>query len=222
MSYINKNWFYIIDENCSKEINISENIYVSLFVKNIKDNLNINIAENSKVDFYWFFKDYCPENILINQENNNSILNLKSIFIGNNSDLISNIESKIKSNNSKANLNVIWIVKENKISINSSINISKNSKKIEAHLELENIFVWNNWTINSLPNLFIESNDVKVSHSSKSHRLQDQKVFYIKSRWLDEKQSINLMLQSYFFKNFSCIEMFNKDIYNEILKEFLN
>lgn len=222
MSNINKTWFYIIDENYSKEINIENGIYVSLFVKNYKDDLIINIGENSKVDFYWFFSDNCPQNITINQFENNSSLNFKSLFISNNSNLISNIKSQINSLNSKANLNIISIVKENKIWIDSSIKIEKNSKKIEAKLDLENIFIWKTWTINSIPNLFIDSNDVKVSHSSKSHRIDENKLFYLKSRWLSEEKSIKLMTQSYFQKTLSCLEMFDKNVFKGINSEFLN
>lgn len=222
MSNINKTWFYIIDETYENEINIMKNIYVSLFIKDLENDLVINILENSKVDFYGFFSENSPKNIIINQFKDNSSLNFKSLFISNNSNLISNIKTQINSNNSKANLNIISIVKENKIWIDSSIKIEKKSKKIDAHLTLENIFIWKNWIINSIPNLFIDSNDVKVSHSSKSHRIDENKLFYLKSRWLDEENSIKLMTHSYFQKTFSCLEMIDKNIFEDINNEFLN
>lgn len=222
MSNINKTWFYIIDENYKSEINIANNIYVSLFVWNLKNDLIINIWENAKVDFYGFFYNLCPQNIIINQEQNNSSLNCKCLFINNNSDLVSNIKSQINSNNSTSKLNIISVVKENKIWINSSIKISKNSKKIESSLDLENIFIWDNWSINSIPNLFINSSDVKVSHSSKSHRIDESKLFYLKSRWLNNNDSIKMMTESYFIKNFSCLEMMNKELFDNNYKEFLN
>lgn len=220
MSNINKTWFYIIDEKFLNEIHIEKDIYVSLFMKNINDDIIINIGENSKVDFYWFFSDVCPKNIIIHQSNNNSSLKFKSLFITNGKDLISNIISHIDSNNSKALLNIIWIVKENKIWINSSIKIEKKSKNIEAKLDLENIFIGTEWNISSTPNLFIDSNDVKVSHSSKSHRVDWSKLFYLQSRGLNEKDSISIIIESYFTKNFSCIEMMDENIFKNILQEF--
>ncbi len=222
MSNINKTWFYIIDKNHKNEININENIYVSLFVKNLENNLIINIKENSKVDFYGFFSINSPKKITINQLNNNSKLNFKTIFFNKNDDLISNIISNINSFNSNSNIEIISIVKEHKISIDSSIIVDKNSKNINASLNLENIFIWNSWTINSIPNLFIDSNDVKVSHSSKSHRIDENKLFYLKSRWLNEENSIKLMTHSYFQKTFSCLKMIDKNIFENINNEFLN
>jgi len=222
MSNINKIWFYVIDKKFWNEINIEKNIYVSLFLKNLENDIIINIAENSKVDFYGFFSEISPKNIIINQFKNNSSLNFKSLFISNNSNLISNIASQINSLNSKAYLNIISIIKENKIWIDSSIKIEKNSKKIEAKLELENIFIWEKWTINSIPKLFIYSNDVQVSHSSKTQRIPDDKLFYLESRWLDKKNSNQILLESYFIQIFSCLEMYNKDIFKSINSEFLN
>gem|GEM_PF-4758516 len=67
------------------------------------------------MDFYGFFSEISPKNIIINQFKNNSSLNFKSLFISNNSNLISNIASQINSLNSKAYLNIISIIKENKI-----------------------------------------------------------------------------------------------------------
>lgn len=220
MSNITKTWFYIIDEKFLNEIDIEKNIYVSLFMKNINDDIIINIGENTKVDFYWFFSEICPKNITIHQSQNNSFLKFKALFITNGKDLMSNIVSYIDSNNSKALLNIIWIVKENKIWINSSIKIEKNSQSIEAQLDLENIFIGNEWKISSIPNLFIDSNDVKVSHSSKSHRLDLSKLFYLQSRGLNEKDSISIIIESYFTKNFSCIEMIDEKIFKNILQEF--
>lgn len=220
MSNITQTWFYIIDEKFLNEIHIEKDIYVSLFIKNINKDIILHIGENTKVDFYWFFSEICPKNITIHQYQNNSFLKFNALFITNGKDLMSNIVSHIDSNNSKALLNIIWIVKENKIWINSSIKIEKNSQNIEAKLDLENIFIGNEWKIFSIPNLFIDSNDVKVSHSSKSHRIDWSKLFYLQSRGLNEKDSISIIIKSYFMKNFSCIEMIDENIFKNILQEF--
>ncbi len=217
---INKNWFYVIEDNWS-EINIAEDIYVSLFAWNLQNDITINLGENSKADIYGFFSEFSPKNIILNQKNDSSFVNFKSIFIWNSKDLSSNISSQISSNNSTSKIKIISIVKENKISINSDITISKNSKKIKANLELENIFIWENWSIISNPNLFVNSQDVKVSHSSKTHRIPKEKLFYLESRWLDRKNSSQILLESYFRETFSCVEMYNKNLFEDIYNEFL-
>jgi Fe-S cluster assembly scaffold protein SufB len=85
---------------------------------------------------------------------------------------------------------------------------------------LENIFTGEKGTITSLPNLFIDSHDVQVSHSSKSHRLDRSQLFYLQSRRLDEKESIHLMTKSYFQHTFSCLEMLDRKIFESMYEEF--
>jgi hypothetical protein len=217
MSNINTTWFYIIDERFWNEIHIENNLYVSLFFENQNDDILLFIGENSTVDCYSFFYEKSPKNIIIQQNNQNSTLNFKALFMGYTHDLFSNIESVITSNNCKANLHIVSIIKEKKIWIHSSIYIEKNTKNIQSQLDLENICIWNQWSIHSLPSLFVHSNDVKVSHSSKTHRIDEAKIFYLQSRWLTKKESISLLLKSYFIKNFACIEMMDKNLFKKII-----
>lgn len=222
MSIITQTWFYLIDESYESTIYIEKNIYVSLFFKNTSTDIIINIWENAKVDFYGFFSQTCPKNIVIEQYEDHSSFHMKSLFIENDAPLSSNISSKINSNHSTSNLHVVSMVQENKISINSSLEIEKENKKAQARLDLENIFLGKNGSIHSLPNLFIKTNDVKVSHSSKTHRLDENKLFYLKSRGLDHKISTSLLLESYFSKLFSCIQMLDKKTFDINQTDFLD
>lgn len=219
MSKISTTWFYIIDNNFGETIQIEKDIYVSLFIHDIAHNISIDIGENSKVDVYAFFHTASPQNLRLIQNKNASKLQLKVLFISE-KDLISNISSEIKANHVSSQIHIISIVKENHIGVDSSINIASESKKIQANLDLENIFIGQKWTLSSLPNLFIDSNDVQVSHSSKTHRIEENKLFYLKSRGLSTHSSIQLMTQSYFKKTFSCIEMIDHRLYKEIYENF--
>lgn len=219
MSKISTTWFYIIDNNFGETIQIEKDIYVSLFIHDISHNISIDIGENSKVDVYAFFHTASPQNLRLIQNKNASKLQLKVLFISE-KDLISNISSEIKANHVSSQIHIISIVKENHIGVDSSINIASESKKIQANLDLENIFIGQKWTLSSLPNLFIDSNDVQVSHSSKTHRIEENKLFYLKSRGLSTPSSIQLMTQSYFKKTFSCIEMIDHHLYEKIYQDF--
>jgi len=221
MSKITSTWFYIIDKSFEENIHIERDIYVSLFVKNISHDVSIYIWENSKVDVYAFFSEDSPKNIRIIQHENTSKLQVKALFINNSNTLTSNISSHILGENIISQIHIISIVREHHIWVDSSINIAKESKKIQANLDLENIFIGNNGTLHSLPNLFIDSNDVKVSHSSKTHRIEEDRLFYLKSRWLDNTSSIQLMTESYFKKTFVCLEMIDKSLYEKLYQDFL-
>jgi Fe-S cluster assembly scaffold protein SufB len=62
---------------------------------------------------------------------------------------------------------------------------------------------------------------VKVSHSSKTQRIDENKLFYLKSRGLSQQESIKIMIESYFKKTFSCIEMYDKKLFENISSTFL-
>lgn len=220
MSKISTTWFYIIDNNFGETIQIEKDIYVSLFIHDIAHNISIDIGENSKVDVYAFFHTASPQNLRIIQHENTSKLQVKALFINDSNTLTSNISSHIMGENIISQIHIISIVKENHIGVDSSINIAKESKKIQANLDLENIFIGQKWTLSSLPNLFIDSNDVQVSHSSKTHRIEENKLFYLKSRGLSTHSSIQLMTQSYFKKTFSCLEMIDHRLYKKIYENF--
>lgn len=222
MSNITKTWFYQIDTRFGNHIEIEKNIYTSLFIKDLENDITLSVWENSKVDIYAFFSKNSPKNISIYQKDNSSKLHVKGLFIWENNNLVSNISSHISGNNSVSQIHIISIVKESHIGIDSSIHISKDSQKIEASLDLENIFIGKKGTLSSLPNLFIDSNDVQVSHSSKTHRIEEDKLFYLGSRWLDTQSSIKLMTESYFKKTFTCLEMLDKDLYDKLYEEFLS
>lgn len=219
---INKNWFYIVEENNENEINIWNNVFISILLLNTKNNLTITLWDNSKAEIFGFFSKSCSENIKLIQSNNKSEIVFKTIFIDDDTDLKSNIVNSIYGNNSSSSIKLISIVKDKKIWVDSCIKIKKDIKNIDAKLELENIFIWNNWSITSNPNLFIDSNDVKVSHSSKTHRIPEDKLFYLRSRGLDEKNSSLILLESYFKEIFSCIEMFDKNSFNKLKTNFIN
>ena len=219
---ITKNWFYIVENDNCEEINIWANLIVWVLLLDTKNSLKINIAENSKAEIFGFFSESCSENLEIIQGNYKSEITFKALFIDNKINLNSNIVNQISGNNSHSKIKIISIVKNKKISVDSCIKIPNNSKNIDAKLELENIFIWDNWSINSNPNLFIDSNDVKVSHSSKTHRIPEEKLFYLKSRWLDEKNSSQMLLESYFRETFSCVEMFDKNYFDKLKSTFLS
>ncbi|MDR1945111.1 MAG: SufD family Fe-S cluster assembly protein [Candidatus Peribacteria bacterium] len=46
------------------------------------------------------------------------------------------------------------------------------------------------------PKLLVESNDVKASHSCKVERINNNKIFYLKSRGINENEAIKLLLEA--------------------------
>lgn len=139
-----------------------------------------------------------------------------------------NLEFNIKSSDIKFNLDVlivwnnwdevIWNIFVNNlcplsysntkiISLcwnNSVINVSWNvflnewAYKSEWFLNQENVYLSENWKITSAPVLNVSCNDVKASHWASFYNLSWINKFYLLSKWISEKDYLNLILAWYY------------------------
>jgi hypothetical protein len=225
---IEKNWFYKLSDLFLKKqqennkLKISDNLVVSIF-DDINININIYVWEKTRLEFFWLSKKWQDCNITFIQNNILSNVIVKYLILPNkNEKLKLKIFSKINSSNTKSYLNILSIIWDNWIvDLDWIIKINKNINNVEANLIEENIFIWNNWKIKWVPTLLVSSNNVKASHSCKIERINDEKLFYLRSRWLSKKNAINHILESYICSMFTCLEMFDKKFYNNLYKNIL-
>ncbi len=218
---IEKNWFYIVDDKSGDKIEIGEWIYAFVFLKDVEKSFRFDLKINSRLDLFWFSMKKSCQDLIINQNEDNSELKIKYMFFNSETDLTSNIKSVIASNNSKSNINIISIIKDKKLHIDSTIEIEKWFYWVEANLKQKNIFIGDKWQVRGLPKLLVKSNQVKASHACKVERISDDLLFYLKSRWISENKAILLMIESYFVKNFGCLKMMDKKNYEKVYNDFL-
>ncbi len=218
---IQKNWFYLIDDSFTENIEIWEWIYAFVFLNETSKSFIFNLKKNSRLDYFWFFSKKSSSKIEFNQFEDNSLLNVKQMFFNNEMDLSSDIKSVIASNNSNSFINITSIIRDKKLSIDSSIEIEKWLFWVEANLKQKNIFIWNSWSVRGLPKLFVKSSSVKASHSCKVEKIKDEVLFYLKSRGISENKAILMMIESYFLKNFKCLKMMDESIYEKVYNDFL-
>ena len=136
--------------------------------------------------------------------------------------LKSKISTKILWNYSDCYMKIISIVWDNWIvDFDWIINIEKWIKKINWNLLEENLFIWNSWKVNSIPSLFVSSYDVKASHSCKIERINKEKLFYLKSRWIKKEKALNMMLESYIKNLFKCFWMIDNNFYLNLIEKII-
>jgi len=216
---ITKNWLYIINNN-EKNITIEDNLNVIIF-----DELNIlekvELWENSIVDIFWYIENTSVYNFSVVINWKNSKLKLWYLLIAWDWEKIqAKILSKINANNSNAKLKIISIVWNNgHIDIDWILDISEWIKEIKWDLIEENIFIGDSGKINSIPNLFVWSNDVRASHSCKTERISDERLFYLRSRWIKKEKSISMMLESYPNLLYKCLTMVDNDYYMSLINK---
>lgn len=215
-NYISKSWLYIIDDNSPSVIDITNKSYVTFIMMDTKKPFTFNLEEGTNLDFYWFFNKNSSNKILFNQLQPNSKLDVKTMYLTTRNDLSSNIKSYISTINAKSRVEIVNIVKNNKLNIDSSIEIEEKSKQIESYLNQTNIFIWENWSVRWLPKLFVKTDDIKAWHSCKIHRINEENLFYLNSRWISKNDAVNILIESNFNNLFKCLNMLDKNILQKL------
>ncbi|MFC2136537.1 Fe-S cluster assembly protein SufD [Bacteroidota bacterium] len=80
---------------------------------------------------------------------------------------------------------------------NGKIYVAKDAQKTEAYQSNNNILLTNDAKMNSKPQLEIYADDVKCSHGATVGQLDEDAMFYLRSRGIDEKEA-RLMLMNGF------------------------
>lgn len=221
---ITKSWFYKIENATENMIEIWDDLTVIFFDKSWIS-LDLKIWKNSKVEFYGFLnwsENLSNYNTHFLQKWENSILKLRYLLFSKDLfSLKSKIKSEIDNNFSKSDFKIVSILWENwNIDLDWIIEINKNLSKVEARLEEENVFLWDTWKVSWIPTLLVKSDDVIASHSCKIDKIDDRKIFYLRSRGIEKTKAIHMILESYFVDLFRCISMLDKILYEELKEEF--
>ena len=81
---------------------------------------------------------------------------------------------------------------------NGKVFVRKNAQKINAFQSNKNILLSDNASINSKPELEIYADDVKCSHGSTTGELDENSIFYLKTRGLSDKSARNILISAFF------------------------
>lgn len=80
---------------------------------------------------------------------------------------------------------------------NGKIFVRRDAQKTNAYQSSKNILMSDDATINTKPQLEIYADDVKCSHGSTTGQLNEEALFYLRSRGLSENTAKNLLLYAF-------------------------
>lgn len=220
---IKENWFYDISDILDLEIVISKWITIWIY-----DSWNVNrkifLEENSFLDYFSFLENNDNHRVDFLQTKNNSILNVKYLLFSKDNKFIkSKIYSKISSSYSKSDVKILSLIWENwNIDLDWVIEIDSWFEKIKWHLLEENLFLGETWKMKWIPTLLVRSDDVEASHACRIEKISDKKLFYLKSRWIDNKNAYLLLLEANIKSIFSCLSMIDNVFYESLINKIVN
>jgi Fe-S cluster assembly protein SufD len=80
---------------------------------------------------------------------------------------------------------------------NGKVFVHRDAQKTNGYQQNNNILLSDDATMNSKPELEIYADDVKCSHGSTTGQLDDDAIFYLRARGLDEFGAIALLLTAF-------------------------
>jgi Fe-S cluster assembly protein SufD len=158
-------------------------------------------------------------NIELNGENCESHLN--GLFITNGTDHLDN-HTSVQHNMPNCQSNQLYkgILDGKSIGIfNGKIFVERDAQKTNAYQSSKNILLSDDATINTKPQLEIYADDVKCSHGSTTGQLNEEALFYLRSRGLSVDSARNLLL--YAFAN-DVLDTIRIDSLKTYLEELVN
>ena len=152
----------------------------------------------------------------INSANIN--FNIKGLYIANENqhhDITTLMQHK--EPNSKSNQHIKGILKKNSSGVfQGKVVVSKDAQKTDAFQFNQNLLLSENADVNSKPELEIYADDVKCSHGSTTGDLDEEMLFYLRSRGLNKEDAKKILIEGFINELFEEID--NEEIKEKLLK----
>ena len=122
------------------------------------------------------------------------------------------LKFKIKHSWVKLNVHIVALVSEDTpVTIDADIFMEEWVQWSSASLLEESILLSPKVNIKSLPVLDIHAKNIQASHWAKIYRLDDDKLFYLESKWLNKNQAEKLILSSFWERLFDLVNVDEKE-----------
>lgn len=105
--------------------------------------------------------------------------------------------STLAESKSLSNIHIIsFCTPHSDIMVDGNVIIDPNISWSTWNLLEQNVLLWGKLKLRTLPVLDVRSNDISASHGAKVDRIDPMQMFYCMSRWLDRRQSTQLIIES--------------------------
>lgn len=192
--------------NSVTEIFLEENSHLSFYLLENKNSFHINsinaeMKSNAKAEFFTLTKggNIVRNNLKISLNGENCEAQLNGLYIGKNENHIDNhtvVEHKKPNSYSNELYKGIMTGKSTGV-FNGKVHVDKDAQKTNAYQQNQNILLSDDATINSKPELEIYADDVKCSHGSTTGQIDEEAIFYLRSRGIEEEKAKQLLIRAF-------------------------
>lgn len=195
-------------------LNVEGNCKIDEIVLNKHKKLIINVLENSNLEYNRFSLNPSDEGYLeINHKNNSKSLFNEGILCNKDYKMNINVYEKYSYINSKVLIRVLTTDNAN-VFVDASGYVFKDTLENEITEDIR-AFNSENSNISILPNLIVDSNDVIANHNVTISNINEEEMFYLNSKGINEKEAIKLL------RNGFMLSIFKNEEFKENIKKYL-
>ena len=143
--------------------------------------------------------DFVRNNLSIALDGENCEIHLNGLFITKGNEFVDN-HTAVRHNQPNCQSNQLYkgILDEKSTGIfNGKIFVERDAQKTNAYQSSKNILLSDDATINTKPELEIYADDVKCSHGSSTGKVDEDALFYLRTRGLSEDNARRLLLSAF-------------------------
>jgi Fe-S cluster assembly protein SufD len=78
------------------------------------------------------------------------------------------------------------------------IRVEKDAQRTDAYQKNDNLVLSDTARADSIPGLEIEANDVRCTHGATAGRVDDDMIFYLRSRGIGRDEAVRLIVEGFF------------------------
>ena len=194
----NESVFITLENNAQlNHIRIQSN---SEFTQNMA-NLNVNQEYDSHYDFFQLVdgSKLGRSNICVQLDGENAQCNINSLTLSKNNQ---HIDNNIIVNHNSAQTHSSQFVKSILFDTSTGVFngrtvVHENAQKITAHQTNKNLLLSKKAKMNANPQLEIYADDVKCSHGSTTGQVDEDALFYLRSRGINKQDAMELMVTGF-------------------------
>ncbi|MCX7120988.1 MAG: SufD family Fe-S cluster assembly protein [Gammaproteobacteria bacterium] len=165
------------------------------------ENIIITPSQNSKIVLYFInnAEESIAQNIQVNFTEQNAEVSIFGLYQARNTH---SFNIKTVMNHAVANCvsRQLWkgvMYDSAKVAFEGKIIVAPDAQKTEAHLTNKNLLLSKDAEVSTRPFLEIDANDVKCSHGATVGCLDNEAIFYLRSRGISENEARELLIEGF-------------------------
>lgn len=187
-----------IDETSDLELHFDQGGEVAVYDQTHTEGLSrkVTLSNNTKLRWYGVISGQNKYALQFVTQSGESIVRILLLATADEK-LEATVRSTLESSHTVSNIHILSLVGESGIiELNGTVQIDANILKVKWHILEENIFLGSKGNIRWIPSLLVHSDDVEAWHAARIERVSDEKLYYLRARWIPKDDATVMMIES--------------------------